>query len=54
MGRIKQALEVEGNLRLHKIASNCDEVIKSFPSENLAKHIKGLNLGEGVLPLQRS
>ena len=40
-------------LRLHKVASNDVNVMRSFPAEDLAKDLKSLDLGER-LPMQRS
>lgn len=54
MKRTQEALRVEGNLCLHKIASNSDEVMKAFPSEDLAKGLKDLDFSDDSLPLQRS
>ena len=54
MRRTQRAFEVNGNLRLHKIASNSKEVMSSFPSEDLAKDLALLDLNKDVLPLQRS
>ncbi|KAK7905069.1 hypothetical protein WMY93_017676 [Mugilogobius chulae] len=42
------------NLRLHKIASNCVNVINHFPAEDRAKDIKDLDLFADDLPVQRS
>lgn len=44
----------ESNVRLHKIASNSSKVMEAFPSEDLAKDLKDLDLGTDSLPLQRS
>lgn len=54
MKRTQQALDVNGNLRLHKIASNSKKVMGAFPSEDLAKDLAYLDLSEADLPLQRS
>ena len=54
MRRTQRAFEVNGNLRLHKIASNSKEVMSAFPSEDLAKDLALLDLNKDVLPLQRS
>ena len=54
MRRTQRAFEVNGNLRLHKIASNSKDVMSSFPSEDLAKDLALLDLNKDVLPLQRS
>ena len=52
--RTQKALLVEGNVRLHKISSNSNEVLSSFPPEDLAKDIKDLEFGKDLLPSQRS
>ena len=52
--RAQHCLEKEGNLRLHKIASNCEDVMKAFANEDLAKNLKGLDFSLDNLPLQRS
>ena len=51
--RTQSDLQVDG-LRLHKIASNHSEVLKCFPSEDLAKNLKDVDLDDGSLPTQRS
>ena len=52
--RTKEALLVNGNLRLHKIASNNAELLKAFPEEELSKSLKGLDFHDDSLPLQHS
>lgn len=52
--RTQKALWTYGNLRLHKIASNDETVMRSFSSEDLAKDLVNLDLGSETLPLQRS
>lgn len=52
--RTKDALNEGGKLRLHKFASNSRTLLDSFPSEDLAKNLKDLDLGTASLPLQRS
>lgn len=47
----------EGNLRLHKVASNKEEVMSAFASDDLAKDLKALkdlDIGNDQLPVQRS
>lgn len=47
----------EGNLRLHKVASNKEEVMSAFASDDLAKDLKDLkdlDIGKDQLPVQRS
>ncbi|XP_056016956.1 uncharacterized protein LOC130053617 [Ostrea edulis] len=52
--RTQKALLVEGNVRLHKISSNSEEVLGSFPTEDLAKDMKDLEFGKDLLSSQRS
>lgn len=54
MKRTYEALKKEGNLRLHKIASYCKEVLKAFPENELAKSLTGLDFNGDKLPLQHS
>lgn len=47
----------EGNLRLHKVASNKEDVMSAFASDDLAKDLKALkdlDIGNDQLPVQRS
>lgn len=44
----------ESNLRLHKVASNSNQVMEAFPAEDRAKDLKDLDLAVDPLPLQRS
>lgn len=44
----------ESNIRLHKIASNSNQVMDAFLPEERAKDLKDLDLGVDPLPLQRS
>lgn len=41
-------------LRLHKISSNCPEVMRAFPQEDLAKNLSNIDLDNCRLPQQRS
>ena len=50
----QQALLHEGNLRLHKIASNSERVMNSFPTVDLAKELQNLYLDKDIAPVQRS
>lgn len=52
--RTQQSLSKEGNLRLHKIASNSDEVMNAFSADDLAKDLKDPVFGTDALPIQRS
>ena len=52
--RTKEALKVNGNLRLHKIASNKQEVLNAFAEDDLSKTLKGLDFHDDNLPLQHS
>ncbi|XP_056006690.1 uncharacterized protein LOC130050517 [Ostrea edulis] len=54
MKRTQQALLQEGGLRLHKIVSNSNEVMKCFPTEDLAKNLMSLDLSKDCLPSQRT
>lgn len=49
--RTKKMLE-QSHIKLHKIASNINSVMKAFPSEEQAKDLKDLNLSVDPLPLQ--
>jgi len=49
-----QDMLAESNLRLHKVASNCSQVMEAFPTEDRAKDLKDLDLGVDPLPVQRS
>lgn len=52
MKRTHKALSL-GKLRLHKIASNNSEVMKSFDTENLSSDLKNLDFAVDRLPTQR-
>ena len=52
--RTQNSLMKEGRLKLHKIASNSETVMKAFPSDDLAKDMKDIVLGQDCPPLQRS
>ena len=52
--KTQEACKKEGNLRLHKIASNKKEVMTAFPPEDLAKDLKGLDFACDDIPVQRS
>ena len=52
--KTQRALMDGGNIKLHKIASNKQEVMEAFPQEDLAKDIKDLDLRKDLLPLQTS
>ncbi|CAB4027867.1 Hypothetical predicted protein, partial [Paramuricea clavata] len=49
-----QAMLATANLRLHKIASNSVEVMKSFPDQDRVESLKDLHIEQGPLPSQRS
>lgn len=49
-----QKMLAASNLKLHKIASNSNNVMKAFSPQDLAKDLKDLDLGAETLPLQRS
>ncbi|XP_073531981.1 uncharacterized protein [Phyllobates terribilis] len=42
------------NLRLHKIASNSQELMEAFPSQDLCNGLRDLDLGTDPVPMQRS
>ncbi|XP_056022195.1 uncharacterized protein LOC130055048 [Ostrea edulis] len=44
LSRTQTILKEEGNIRLHKVSSNSLSVIKSFPTEDLAKEVIDFNL----------
>ena len=50
----QETLMTNGNLRLHKIASNSDKVMNAFPVDDLAKDLKNLDFSVDSLPQQRS
>ncbi|VDH95733.1 Hypothetical predicted protein [Mytilus galloprovincialis] len=50
----QQALAKYGNLRLHKFASNCAEVMFAFHASDLASNLKDLDLECDSKPLTRS
>lgn len=52
--RTKQALHVNGNIRLHKFASNNRRVLNALEPGDLSKDFKDLDLGKATLPTQRN
>ena len=54
MQRTQLALQQNGHLRLHKIVSNSQDVLKAFPQVDLAKDLASLDLSKDYLPTQRS
>lgn len=52
--KTQETLQREGNLRLHKIVSNNESVMASFPQEDLASDLKTLDPGANDLPYHRS
>lgn len=54
MKRTQEALQVHGNLRLHKFASSCKDVMTALPANDLNKDLNDLELSSDELPLQRS
>ena len=54
MKRTQTALDKNGGIRLHKIASNSEQVMDSFPKDDLAKDLASLDLSKDFLPVQRS
>lgn len=49
-----QAMCASDNLRLHKFASNCKEVLETLPVGDRAKDLKDLDLRRDTMPVQRS
>lgn len=49
-----QNMLAESNLRLHKVASNCSQVMEAFHTEDHVKDLKDLDLEVDPLPVQRS
>ena len=49
-----QTMCAKDNLRLHKFASNCKEVLEVLPANNRAKDLKDLDLRHDPMPVQRS
>ena len=54
MKQTPEALRMNGCIRLHKIASNSEQVMAAFPQEDLAKDLADMDLSKDELPLQRS
>ncbi|XP_060562316.1 uncharacterized protein LOC132721945 [Ruditapes philippinarum] len=54
MKKTRVVLKEEGNIRLHKIASNSPEVMSAFNKEDLGSDLKTLDLFQDTLPVQRS
>ncbi|XP_062610110.1 uncharacterized protein LOC134271902 [Saccostrea cucullata] len=52
--RTQESLMSGGHLRLHKVASNSKAVLQMCDSDDLAKDLKDLDLGQDTLPVQRS
>ena len=52
--RTQEALMTTGNLRLHKFASNSEDVMLALSPDDLAKDLKDLDFDSDHLPLQRS
>ena len=49
-----QTMCAKDNLRLHKFASNCKEVLEVLPANNRGKDLKDLDLRHDPMPVQRS
>ncbi|XP_071147616.1 uncharacterized protein [Mytilus edulis] len=47
-------LKTNGHIRFHKIVSNDIDVMKAFPSDDLGKDLKQLDLCSDILPTQQS
>ena len=52
--RTTQTALASADLRLHKVVSNSVSVMEAFPTEDLAKDIRSLDLCQDNLPAQRS
>ena len=52
--KTQAALLENGKLRLHKTASNGKHALNAFPSDDLAKDLKDVNLTKDCLPQQKS
>ncbi|XP_063446815.1 uncharacterized protein LOC134726347 [Mytilus trossulus] len=52
--RTQKTLLKEGNIRLHKFASNSDEVMSALPHEDLTQDLKSIDFDADSVPLQRS
>ena len=52
--RTREGLQEHGNLKLHKISSNSNEVLAAFDSKDLVKDLKDVELLNDDLPTQRS
>ncbi|XP_033755752.1 uncharacterized protein LOC117338505 [Pecten maximus] len=52
--RTKHALQENGEIRLHKFASNSRDVLNAFCQKDLAKDLKDIDLLTETLPTQRS
>ncbi|XP_052063923.1 uncharacterized protein LOC127703909 [Mytilus californianus] len=52
--RTQSALQEFGNLRLHKISSNSNEVLAAFEKDDLSEDLKNLDFSDDCLPVQRS
>ncbi|XP_060081298.1 uncharacterized protein LOC132560650 [Ylistrum balloti] len=52
--RTQHTLKDNGNIRLHKIASNNPKVLDAFSAEDIAKDISDKGIQEDTTPLQRS
>ena len=52
--KCSQAMCASDNLRLHKFASNCKDVLEALPVNDRAKDLKDLDLRRDTMPVQRS
>jgi hypothetical protein len=52
--RTQWDLQTKGGLKLHKIASNCVDLMKQFTNEELTKELQSLNFTEEYLPFHQS
>ena len=54
MKRAPQALQENGNVKLHKIAPNSTDAMQAFSAADLAKDLAVLDFSKDDLPIQRS
>ena len=52
--KTQKDLKENGDIRFHKIVSNNIHVMEAFPSDDLGKDLKSLDLHSDILPTQRS
>lgn len=52
--RTQKALKTGGDTRLHKITSNCSHIFKTFPTDDIGKDLKNINLCHDYFSTQTS